>query len=70
MSLYDRREEQCGPRRNLQNWSEFNLYNGPSCRERKRLTDSMKLNKADSSRYPYLCVLSNELPKASHFIRQ
>ena len=70
MRLYDSREEQCGPRRNLQNWPEFNSYNGPRCRERKRLTDSMKLNKADIAQYSYLYVLSNDLPKPTHFIRK
>lgn len=70
MRHYHRREVQYGPWGNFQNWSEFNSDNVLRSRERKRLTDSMKLNKADSAWYSYLCMMSNDFPKSSHFIRK
>ena len=37
---------------------------------RESLTDSIKLNKADSARYSYWCMMSNDLPNSSHYIRK
>jgi hypothetical protein len=70
MRRYHWLEGQYGPWGNFQNWSEFNSDNGPRSRERKLLTDSMKLNKADSAWYTCLCMTSNDLPNSSHFIRK